>query len=1227
MFRGIFNKYTQKRLLIALALVAVAIIAERFAIGRSNIKKHMAHVNSVVIEKSKLIDQQLLKLSQIPDQELFSSYSDKGGCEQGIEYLVYKNDTLIYWSGNESTAGFIYDSAIFNRNFVELGNGYYYRKALVVYEKVFIGLLLIRKNYKYENDYVTNEYNQCLSLPRNTEISFLKNGNDINNENGEYIFSLIFSDERISSEHFTYLLLIIYLIALLFIISALFHMYEVIRERYQNANWVFLFFIIDVLIIRAALFYFKIPDVLYGSKLFGPFYLATSVLLPSLGDVVVNAIIILLLMYYFFRHFDFNLKEKGSSAWKKVAAFTMIFHVFVFFELFQILFERIVIDSTISFDLGNIFNLNLISVLGFFAIGVMLVAYFFLTAKLCLSALTIIHEKRQYFLLVLITTLVIVAINLVRDSFSLTSVIFVFLLTFSFAFWTANDNKWFDTGKIIFYLICFTVITTYQLQSLNEYREKQERKLIAIELASDRDKMAEYRFQQSEKEILKDTTLLNLVNQAYINPDRENMVRSYILSKYFNNSWAKYDIQVTICFPGKELHIKPGDYIIDCNAYFQNYIGAFGEKTDSENLYYIFPGINYFVHLQFPDQLQRTENSVYIEISAKAITKGLGYPELLVDKSSPKPTDIYNYSYAIFMDGELIRSVGKYTYSNRETEITDNKGNFTFFKRNNYNHLVYLASNSTCILVSLPQPSFLDLLAAYSYFFIFLGLISLILYTIIRIRDGIGIQFISFKYRIQFLMFGILLFSFIVIGFSTLFYITKLNDNKNISILSEKNHSVLVELEHKLSSHNELNTDIAGYLNDLLMKFSLVFFSDINLYDPQGRLLSSSRPQVFEEGLLSDRMNAEAYRQLAIQQKSSFIQRESIGSYNYLSSYLPFRNDQNKLVGYVNLPYFARQSELRQEISTFLVTFTNIYVVLMAIGLFFALLLSGYLLRPLMLLKANLQRLKLSESTLKIEWKGKDEISELIGEYNRMTEELVKSAELLARSERESAWREMARQVAHEIKNPLTPMKLSVQYLQKAWNDNAPDWNERLNRFAQTLIQQIDSLSEIASAFSDFATMPVAAKVGVSLVEIIQDAVSLYKDTQNIRFDLSGVNKESFDYVFADKRQLLRVFNNLIHNSVQAIGNKPQGQIQIKMVRENNFWIVEIQDNGSGMNQEQQAKVFSPYFTTKSSGMGLGLAIVRNIVSGMGGNIEFTSEEHKGTTFTLRFPIFKEGSK
>lgn len=1223
MFRAIFNKTAHTRLIIALVMISVAVIIGCFVTRTINESKYVDHVNRVLKEKSDIIDKELQTLVQIPDDDLFTGIPCKYYRFQGIEYLLYKNDTLVFWSDNLNAASYIYDSVLFSSNLVELGNGYYYKRELIRNEKIYLGLLLVRKNYKYENEYITNDFNTCFSLPQNTSISLTENGNDIKNDDGVYLFSLNFPDKRVINENCQILLLFIYLTSLLFLISSLFHLYQGFRKIYSYSDWFFLFFVVDVIIIRALTFYFRIPRILYESKLFSPSHLAISKILPSFGDLFVNVVIVFLLIYYFFTYYKFGFKANINTVYKKLTAFILLLSVYIFFRLFQGLFYKIVIDSTISFNLGNIFSLDLISLLGFIALGLIVISYFLLGIKLSQTALELSGDKPLYILLSVITAMVFSMLTLIRNDFQIIPPVFVFLFVNSFALWSKKEDKLFDTARIVIYLFAFTFITTLDLQLLNQYKEKQERKLIAMELASNRDEIVEFKFKQIEREIYNDTILQALIREAYLKPENEKKVISYMLDKYFNVSFSKFDIQITICFPDKQLYVKSQDYIIDCNTFFENYVETYGEETDSEILYYIFPGINYFAHLKFPEKAASGMGtaSVFIEISAKAIEKGLGYPELLIDKAYKKPYDLFNYSYATYMDGELVRSVGKYSYAIKETEMPVNKDNFTFFDHQDHNHLVYYSDSNTNIIVSLPKPSFLNIVAPYSYFLIFLGLLSFILSMIIKIRNRAALRFVSFRYRIQFLMFGIILVSYLVIGISVLVYIVRLNDNKNFNALREKNHSVLVELENKLSSYDEFDKNDSEYLNDLLINSSMIFFSDINLYNPKGILISSSRPQVFEEGLVSDRMNPEAFRQLAIYNKSSFIHRESIGSYKYLSAYMPFHNDNYQITGYLNLPYFAKQSELRQEISTFLVTFTNIYVVLMALGLFFALLLSGYLLRPLMLLKANLQKLKLSESTQKIEWKGNDEISELIGEYNRMTEELVKSAELLARSERESAWREMAKQVAHEIKNPLTPMKLSVQYLQKAWNDNAPDWNERLERFSQTLIQQIDSLSEIASAFSDFASMPAATKTKINLDEVINDAASLYKGIQNIRIIISSPEKESDSFIIADKRQLLRVFNNLIHNSVQAIGNKPDGMVQIRLKKENNYLIAEIQDNGSGMNDEQRAKVFSPYFTTKSSGMGLGLAIVKNIVSGMGGSIEFVSEENRGTIFTLRFPI------
>ena len=239
----------------------------------------------------------------------------------------------------------------------------------------------------------------------------------------------------------------------------------------------------------------------------------------------------------------------------------------------------------------------------------------------------------------------------------------------------------------------------------------------------------------------------------------------------------------------------------------------------------------------------------------------------------------------------------------------------------------------------------------------------------------------------------------------------------------------------------------------------------------------------------------------------------------------------------------------------------------------------------------------------------------MVVQYNRMVDELAKSADILAKSERESAWRQMARQVAHEIKNPLTPMKLSVQYLLKSLDDGQPGWEERLRKLSFTLIEQIDALAAIATAFSDFAKMPVGDKERFDLKEAIEATIKIFQDFENV--SINFIHQEQNYLVFADKKNLIRLFNNLIKNAIQSIPFNQEGLVEVSIQEEGNRWKVSIKDNGSGIPNEEQDKIFIPNFTTKSGGMGLGLAMVRNIILSQGGNIDFETEVGKGTTFYI----------
>jgi len=277
--------------------------------------------------------------------------------------------------------------------------------------------------------------------------------------------------------------------------------------------------------------------------------------------------------------------------------------------------------------------------------------------------------------------------------------------------------------------------------------------------------------------------------------------------------------------------------------------------------------------------------------------------------------------------------------------------------------------------------------------------------------------------------------------------------------------------------------------------------------------------------------------------------------------------------------------------------------------------------RPLNFIAEKMQIVNLGKRNELIEWNSRDEIGVLVRQYNRMIRELENSAEQLARTERESAWREMAKQIAHEIKNPLTPMKLSIQYLQKAIDEKNPRVHELAAKVTQTLVEQIDNLSAIATSFSSFAKMPKGENEAVDLNIMLQGICELFGKEENV--SVSFTTSVEKPMVFADKNQLLSVFNNLVKNGIQSVPESQGPTIDIAISEQHEMIQVKVIDNGIGISEENYSKVFVPNFTTKSSGTGLGLAIALQIIEGAGGAIWFESVVGQGTSFFVVLPKMK----
>jgi nitrogen fixation/metabolism regulation signal transduction histidine kinase len=338
-----------------------------------------------------------------------------------------------------------------------------------------------------------------------------------------------------------------------------------------------------------------------------------------------------------------------------------------------------------------------------------------------------------------------------------------------------------------------------------------------------------------------------------------------------------------------------------------------------------------------------------------------------------------------------------------------------------------------------------------------------------------------------------------------------------------------------------------------------------------------------------------------------------------MSNYVPVIDASGNNYAYLNIPYFTSQTKLKQEISNFLVTIINLNAFIFLIAGIVALFITNRITHSFSVISEQMKKINLGSHNEAIEWRRDDEIGELVMEYNKMVNKLDHSASVLAKTEREGAWKEMARQVAHEIKNPLTPMKLSMQFLQKSIESNAPNVKELSENVARTLIEQIDHLSQIANDFSQFANIGDSRKERFDMNDTLRNVLHLH--AVNDKMEIIQQLLPNPVMIDADKTHINRLFTNLVLNAIQSVPDTRSARIEVSQSIDGNQVLTKISDNGNGINETIQSKIFTPNFTTKTSGTGLGLAMCKRIVEQAEGEIWFETVQDVGTSFFVKLPL------
>lgn len=475
---------------------------------------------------------------------------------------------------------------------------------------------------------------------------------------------------------------------------------------------------------------------------------------------------------------------------------------------------------------------------------------------------------------------------------------------------------------------------------------------------------------------------------------------------------------------------------------------------------------------------------------------------------------------------------------------------------------------------------------------------------------------ITLRSRIFFSMILIILVSFFLTGAFSFFHFKRENREYHEQRLRRKERAITESIDYFLNQQpiGPYEDSIVKRFDEKICELANVNSMHINIYSLSGEVLITSNPHVFEEKMMAPVLGQSILEELGKRPKDFMVWHNGPTG-KYMSTFDFIYNRKNEPIAIVNLPYFDTKEYHRNDLREFFVQLLWIYLLLFVVSILIAYFLSNYITGSFNTIRQKLKNLKIDEPNPPLKWKYNDEIGTLINEYNRMLAELEKSAVKLAQTERESAWKEMAKQVAHEIKNPLTPMRLSVQHLERSLQTSEP---EKLREFTQSMIGQIDTLSNIAEAFSRFASMPALKMERFPAREIISRVTALYPTT-----DISFETQNPEALIYGDKEQLIRVMNNLINNAIQAVPEEREPQIRICMENRDGQLLIAVHDNGAGIAPGQKERIFEPRFTTKTKGMGLGLAMVKKIINSFDGKIWYESRLGEGTTFYISLPLAK----
>jgi len=1135
-------------------------------------------------------------------------------------FFVYDKEDLALWTDNHFVPTYASVADTFKLKLLKAGNGDYLASKWNVAEGQFVvAVIPLHRKYNITNKYLSNWRNERI-LPSGN-ISILEPNSTLGVEvcvRGVCPFKISFlQDDLAVHENIQFAVIISFAISILLSILLVL----ALLKRIQYAEISLLALYVFLYSLRLLMISLNFPNSLYPSDLFNPQVFASSPLNASLGDLILNELALLLLCFHLFRNyqrfkiFQYLFKDNWISWLLSVVAALCILFAFLFpFVAIQTIYNNsaITLDIAQSLDFDNI---RVIAIVVILLSGVCA----FLFAHTFIRLLIADGNWMRVMVAFTCAMILFVLINTFTEQKYFSSLALgtaYFVLVYFLKLYAGLRRLTFATFSYLFIAISFLSANgAYAIYDFSRREKIDSQFKFADNFLVNRDIFGEYLLHETALRVSRDAFIQTRINTPFLNRDAiRQKIRQVFLPTYFN----KYDVEIFLFgSAGEPLNNRS-------TSTLSEFIGVYDQdafRTPYEGVYFVNSPSHdvaqkYLVKVAITRSAS-TLGYVMLELSLKKIIPENVYPELLVDNSAQQFYHTQDISYAVFSDTQILFSSGKFNYEHNFEP--DWLGDPDLYSKGivlaDFLHIAQEDENDRVAVVSSHQPSNMYALANFSFLLV-LGLAIILIFLFVQgLANYVRGEKLYFSARIQLLLNFAFFLPLILVSVTTLNLTNHSSENQlNEEYLSKAESfsgQLSTQLDDYLNGDQESVMSFENQLTDLAKLTNL----DANVYDSKGKLLATSQPLIFESNLVSTYINPQALEKIT-NGENVVVETEHVGKLEYYVSYASLKAPlTGELIGILGIPFFQSAYSMEKVQINILANILNIFSLIFIALVILSYFVSLWLTFPLKFITQSLQRTSLTKINQPLKWKADDEIGLMVKEYNQMLYKLSESKAELEQTQRERTWREIAQQVAHEIKNPLTPMKLTLQQLQRSveTETNTP---EKTEKALSSLLTQVDSLNDIASSFSTFAKMPEPVIQKLELVSVIKRIILLHSQSGELVFNTSS--KEAF--VLGDEQLLGRTFSNIILNAFQAARPGHPQELRVSLEKRDGKYLLIFQDNGKGIESHIAERIFLSHFSTKKSGSGLGLAIAKQAIEQMQGRIWFDTVVGQGTTFYIELP-------